>query len=87
MLINLFLGQLEIFNPALQMLAEAESETSKYVVSKNTILSLDRDLAAQILILVHPGYQDWLKAETTSIRGLEGIRGRVMQGKVLNIRI
>ena len=75
--INLSLGQLEIFNPALNELAEAGNDTSGCTVSKHTIRSLDGDLAAQILILIHHRYKDWLKVKDTSIRQLEGVRRRV----------
>ncbi|MCP4471629.1 MAG: hypothetical protein GY815_13265 [Gammaproteobacteria bacterium] len=70
-------GQLEILNRALQELAEAGNDTSGCSISKDSIRSLDGDLAAQILILIHHRYKDWLKIEGTSIRQLEGARRRV----------
>ena len=75
--INLSPGQLEIFNRALHELAEAGNDTSGCTVSKHSIRSLDGDLAAQILILIHHRYKDWLKVKDTSIRQLEGVRRRV----------
>ena len=75
--INLSPGQLEIFNRAVQELAEAGSDTSGCVVSKHTVRSLDGDLAAQILILIHHRYKAWLNVEDSNIRQYEGARRRV----------
>ena len=75
--INLSPGQLEIFNRALHELADAGSDTSGCAVSKYTVRSLDGDLAAQILILIHHRYKAWLNVEDSSIRQQEGARGRV----------
>ena len=70
-------GQIEIFNRALHELVEAGIETSRCLISKHTMRSIDGNLAAQILILIHHRYKAWLNVEGSSIRQQEGARRRV----------